>query len=308
MEKLFIELTNNKIGYFFYIEKIFEKQSKFQNILVANTNYFGKCLFLDNVPQFSEKDEFIYHESIVQPAVHLHTNPKKVLILGGGDCLSAREFFKHDNIEKVVLIDIDPEVVEISKKYFSHLAQGAYEDPRLEIHSQDAYNYVKTTEEKFDIIVMDLTDPGQPIGKSFYCNEFFIMCKRIMNEGAIFVTHGSSMSVSFPTATKVFSSFKKSFKYSEMFTSSFINSYNSPIGFLLGHDSEIITDIDKIESRYLKVKNKLKYYSPKMHRVMFHRPKWLSDEIKSAQPLPENYTEVQKSKFLESDFLSFFDE
>jgi len=161
-KEVFFEFSHKGEGYFFNFDLIYKTKSKFQEIVVGESVNFNRVLFLDGVVQFSESDEFIYHESLVQPVVHLSKNPKKILILGGGDGLAAREFFKHNDVEKVVIVDIDSYVSETSKKYFSKITEGTFEDSRLELRSEDAFKYVENTKEKFQSIsVMQvlLTEP-----------------------------------------------------------------------------------------------------------------------------------------------------
>lgn len=300
MEEVYFEYSRPKNGFFFFFEKLFEKKSKFQEVVVANSS-FGKCLILDKVIQFSGDDEFLYHESLVQPAVHLLDSVKNALILGGGDGLAAREFFRHDDIEKVVLVDIDEEVVNASKKYFPEFTQGAFEDSRLEINIQDAFKYVKETKEKFDVVIMDLVDPGHEAAHLFYNSDFFNLCKRVMNKKSIFVTHGSCFSIGLPTAPRVFLDFRKSFKNTELYKSDFINSFDTPMGFMLGSNFDFKLDLEKIEKRYSKIKDKLKYYSPKTHEMMFHKPKWILDLLEKLEPLPKDYVEVFGSDFINSN-------
>jgi spermidine synthase len=136
-----------------------EYETGFQKLAVLNTPRFGKVLVLDYVVQFTEFDEYFYHESVAHTALFSHENPRNILIIGGGDCGVAREVLKHTTIEKVTIIDIDPDVTKISKQYFPSVSNTALNDPRLTILHEDASNIgTLFTENSFDVIIMDTTD------------------------------------------------------------------------------------------------------------------------------------------------------
>ncbi len=170
------------------------KKSRYQEIVVADIEDFGRSLILDNYIQSSEVDEYIYHESLVHPAMVAHPNPRKVLIIGGGEGATLREVLKHECVEKAVMVDIDREVVEMAKKYLEKWHQGAFDDPRAEVVIADGLKYVREVKEKFDVIVLDLTDPyGIEISKKLYSEEFYRAIYNILtNEGLMVTQAGSS--------------------------------------------------------------------------------------------------------------------
>ncbi len=136
-----------------------EYDTGFQKLIVLDTPRFGKVLILDNIVQFSELDEYIYHESMAHTALFSHTDPKRVLIIGGGDGCIAREVLKHKCVESVTIVDIDPEVTKVIQKQFDTISQKTFSDPRLTVLHEDATNIdSRFTTESFDIIFMDTTD------------------------------------------------------------------------------------------------------------------------------------------------------
>ncbi|KAK6130297.1 hypothetical protein DH2020_035969 [Rehmannia glutinosa] len=163
--------------------------SQYQDIQLLDTKPFGKALVIDGKLQSAEIDEFIYHESLVHPALLNHPNPKTIFIMGGGEGSTAREILRHWAVEKVIMCDIDEEVVDFCK---SHLVvnKDAFFDPRLELVINDARAELERREEVYDVIIGDLADPieGGPCyqlyTKSFY--EFIVKPK--LNQGGIFVT------------------------------------------------------------------------------------------------------------------------
>ena len=159
--------------------------SAFQAVEVHDTVPFGKLFRLDGHFMTSEKDEFFYHENLVHPAALTHSRPVRALIVGGGDGGSAEELLKHPTIESVTLAEIDGAVVDISRKYLHAVHRGALDDPRLTLRIEDGFAYVRNSTDTFDLIVLDLTDPGGP-SKPLYTPEFYRSCAaRLSPMGAL---------------------------------------------------------------------------------------------------------------------------
>ncbi len=134
---------------------IYHGVSKYQTIDIVETRLHGKMLFLDGVAQSAERDEFIYHELLVHPAMFAHPNPEKVLVIGGAEGATLREVLKHQTVKRAVLVDIDGELVEICKQYLPGWHQGSFDDPRVEVVIGDGRDYVVKCNEKFDVIIID---------------------------------------------------------------------------------------------------------------------------------------------------------
>jgi spermidine synthase len=167
----------------------FEAKSPFQNVQIINTNTFGKTLVLDGKTQSAKSDEVIYHESLVHPALLAHPNPKTVYIGGGGEFATAREILRHTSVEKVVMVDIDELVCNICRKEMPEWADGAFEDPRLEVYYTDAHAFLKQYEGTFDVIIMDIADPIEAgPGYVLYTKEFYEYAQTKLNKGGFFVT------------------------------------------------------------------------------------------------------------------------
>ncbi len=134
------------------------KETPYQSLLVVRTGEYGNALVLDGAIQATERDEFCYHEMMTHVALCAHPDPRRVLVVGGGDGGSLREALRHPCVERCVQIDIDEAVVEASRNHFPGLSRG-FSDPRAEIRCMDALRYVKEHENEFDLIVVDATDP-----------------------------------------------------------------------------------------------------------------------------------------------------
>src|SRR5882672_1102099 len=135
------------------------KKTRFQKAVLAETYSFGRCLILNDEIQSAEKDEFIYHECLVQPAMTLHPDPRDILILGGGEGATVREILRHPKVRRVTMVDIDGEVVSSCKKYLRKWHQGARDHPKTRLISLDAKTFIEGTTEKFDLIISDLPTP-----------------------------------------------------------------------------------------------------------------------------------------------------
>jgi spermidine synthase len=154
-------------------ETLFLGNSPYQKIQVIDSYLYGKVLLLDDIVQTTEKDEFMYHEMLIHPALLTHPQPEKILIVGGGDGGASREVLKHP-VKKVKLVDIDAAVIEVSRKYLPKL--GNWNDRRLEVLVEDAVKYLALSDEIYDVIVMDSTDP-LPSGTALF-KRFFPECLR----------------------------------------------------------------------------------------------------------------------------------
>ncbi len=163
-------------------------RSPFQTVEVFDTPQFGKLFRIDGFYMTSEKDEFFYHEPIVHCAAISHPAPRSALVIGGGDGGSSEELLKHATIERVVMAELDPEVVRIARRYLGEVHRQAFDDPRLEVHIGDGFAFTEQNAERFDLIVLDLTDPDTP-ARRMYTPEFFRMARGALNPGGAISLH-----------------------------------------------------------------------------------------------------------------------
>lgn len=167
--------------------------SPHQRIEVWETPQLGRLFTLDGRPMTSVGDEFIYHECMTHPAALAHPAPKKALVLGGGDGGAARQLLKHPSIERIVIAELDADVVDIARRYLDAVHQGALDDPRVELVIGDAAHYVGTACEHFDLVVFDLTPPDSPAA-GLYTSAFYTQLKRVLTpRGAVSLHLGSPL-------------------------------------------------------------------------------------------------------------------
>jgi len=179
------QLTDDWGFYIRSARRLEQFRSAFQTVEVHDSVPFGKLFRLDGHFMTSEGDEFFYHENLVHLAALSHPGPERALIVGGGDGGSAEELFKHPSIRAVTLAEIDASVVDIARKYLGNVHRGALDDPRLELVIGDGFGFVRTTTVRYDLIVLDLTDPGGP-SELLYTPDFYRACAtRLSPQGAL---------------------------------------------------------------------------------------------------------------------------
>jgi spermidine synthase len=166
-------------------------RSPYQNVEVHDTRSFGKLFRLDGHFMTSEKDEFFYHENLVHIAAMAHPAPETALIIGGGDGGSAEELLKYPTMRSVTLVEIDLAVIDIARKYFAGVHRGALADPRLTLKVEDGQAFVRNATETWDLIVLDLTDPGGP-SEPLYGAEFYRACAMRLNPSGAMTLHLAS--------------------------------------------------------------------------------------------------------------------
>lgn len=188
-DELLLEWLNEGSAYGFRATRRLETvRTPFQTVEVFDTPQWGKLFRLDGAYMTSERDEFFYHEPIVHCAALAHPAPRSALVIGGGDGGSSEELLKHPTIERVLMAELDADVVRIAKQHLRAVHRGAFDDPRLEVRIGDGFDYARTAGERFDLIILDLTDPDTPAQK-LYTREFFETARGLLNPGGAISLH-----------------------------------------------------------------------------------------------------------------------
>jgi spermidine synthase len=216
------------------------RKTEFQEMYIVETGAYGKALVLDGKWQSSTVDEFLYHEPLVHPAMLLHGNPRSVLILGGGEGATAREVLRWKSIERTVMVDIDGEVVEACREHLPEMHEGAFDDARLEVIIEDALKYLNETEETFDVIISDLSDPIEE-GPSFkvFTKEYFEKTRRVLTSGGVFVVQAGPVSpVEMHLHCRLASTLRSVFTHTASLTS-YVPTYAAPWSYILASANPI---------------------------------------------------------------------
>jgi spermidine synthase len=166
---------------------LFDSETEHQRLIIFENADFGRVMMLDQIVQLTTKDEFIYHEMMSHVPLFAHGKARKALIVGGGDGGVLRECLRHPELEQVTLCEIDRGVIDLCRQHFPQVSAGAYDDPRTRIVIADGTRFVAETEDRFDVIMIDSTDPVGP-GAVLFTREFYANCRRCLAPGGLLVT------------------------------------------------------------------------------------------------------------------------
>ena len=188
-ELLLTEQLNDSTGFTIKAtRRVGEWQTKHQKLAIYDTPHYGRILRLDGCNKTSEREEFVYHENLIHPALTAHAAPKKVLIIGGGDGGASEEALKHPSVEQVTLCEPDAEVIALAKEHFFAVHRGAFDNPKLRVVIGDGMKFIRETHERIDLIALDLNDPMGP-AQALYSAEFFQQCRAALAPGGALVLH-----------------------------------------------------------------------------------------------------------------------
>ncbi len=250
------------IQYSYEVTRIlYSRRSKFQDILVFENPFFGRILVLDGVVQITERDEFFYHEMLVHIVMSSHPGPRRVIVIGGGDGGTVREVLKHRTVEKVYFVEIDEEVINISRKFFPSVSSGI-SDSRVEIKCMDGAEFVKMKRSDVDVVIVDSTDIVG-FAKSLFTKKFFRTIKNCMTENGMFVTLSESLHFHKDIVTEVQETMRSVFPVVDLYT--------APIATYAGNWWSFSVGSLRLSPREVRCKNKFKtkYYSDEIHRISF---------------------------------------
>lgn len=230
-------LTERDICFHTINRVLFVQKTAYQQLHIVESDSFGKSLLLDGDYQASTVDEHFYHEFLVHPALLACAKPAKVLILGGGEGATLREVLRWNSVESVVMVDIDGEVVEACRQYLPEMHQNSFEDSRSEVRIEDAIHFVENTDERFDVIIYDLSDPIED-GPSFrlFTREYLQKFRNLLAPGGCFTMQAGSVDFSYLTIhARLVNTVKSLFPHVESYTY-FIPSFLANWGFILAAD------------------------------------------------------------------------
>ena len=182
------DLNDHSVYGFRFQRRLLSLRTRHQQLELLESAQLGRTLRLDGRFMTSEKDEFFYHEALVHPVALVHPRPRRALILGGGDGGAAEELLKHGLVERITLVDLDAEVVEVARRELAGIHRGALDDPRVRIVCGDGDRFVSTTQDRFDLVLLDLTDPETP-ADPLYTEAFMAPLKRVLAPGGAVVLH-----------------------------------------------------------------------------------------------------------------------
>lgn len=291
-EKYYSEtLTEDMIRWFKVDKLYFSGKTDYQNVDCFYNRFLGKVLFLDERIQSAQVDEYIFHESLVHPPLITHPKPRQVLILGGGEGATLREVLRHSTVERATMVDVDKQLVEVCRKYLPEWAEGAFSSPKADLVYENARRFVEEAQDKFDVVISDLTEPFENSPSVYlFTEEFFKKIFDILGQDGLFVLQAGSTD---PITNRFYCSLVKTLKRVFPLVRpywTFVLSFAQPWGFILASKSKDPLKLnkgeisDRIKRRKIK---KLKFYHSGIHQSYFALPVYLIKELKKGKILTD---------------------
>ncbi|CAO2828813.1 unnamed protein product [Amaranthus hypochondriacus] len=270
------------------VDKIlFQGKSKYQDVLVFQSSTYGKVLVLDGVVQLTERDECAYQEMITHLPLCSISNPKKVLVIGGGDGGVLREVGRHPSVEHIDICEIDEMVVTVSKEFFPEVAVG-YTDPRVNLHIGDGVAFLKEAPEgTYDAVIVDSSDPIGP-AKELFEKPFFESVAKALRPGGVVCTQAESIWLHMHIIEEIVANCRQIFKGSVNYAWTTVPTYPSGVmGFMLcsteGPKVDFMHPVNPIEkiADHENEKHPLKFYNSELHSAAFCLPTFAKKVIES---------------------------
>lgn len=258
-------------------QTLYSKKNKYQNVQILDTEEFGRMLVIDGMVMTTERDEFIYHEMLVHVPIFVHPDPIDVLVIGGGDGGTVRELAKHRNIKKITMVEIDRDVVDASKEFLPGLS-AQFNNPRLKLIIGDGIRYVKKAMKKFDVIILDSSDPVGP-AEGLFSEGFFRSIHRCLEADGILAAQTESPFMDKKVIRETYKILKKIFPIVKMYFAP-IPTYPSGVWSFAFASKKYDPLVNFDIGRALNRKFDSKYYNEDVHRGAFMLPEFMKGLVK----------------------------
>lgn len=255
---------------------LYDSETDHQRIRVFENAFWGRVMTLDGVVQTTERDNFIYHEMLTHVPVLAHGAARRVLIIGGGDGGMAHEVLRHRSVEHVTMVEIDAGVVTFCKKYLPGLSKGAFEDDRLTLEIADGADFVAACPDRFDVIIIDSTDPIGP-GEVLFTDSFYGHASRCLTDGGILVTQNGVPFLQGDELTNTMRAFRSLFSDWGCYLATVPTYSGGPMAFGWGTNGPAReVGLDTLEQRFAAAGIETDYYTPSVHKGAFALPGYIS--------------------------------
>lgn len=279
--RIYHETLYPEWGQTFEVEEVlYEVVTPEQELIIFENSLFGRVLALDGIIQVTELDEYVYHEMLSHVPILAHGNVKSVLIIGGGDGGMLREVLRHQDIDRVVQVEIDSAVIEMCREYLPSISKGAFDNPRAEIVIADGALYVAETTDKFDVIIIDSTDPIGP-GAALFSESFYGNCRRCLNPEGILVTQNGVPFVQQDELVQSHQFLSKHFKDTSFYvgvTPTYVGGFMT-YGWASDSSEHRQVSVETLKKRVEAVEGTFRYYTPEVHQAAFALPQFILDAI-----------------------------
>ena len=262
---------------------LFDSQTEHQRLIIFENADFGRVMMLDNIVQLTTKDEFVYHEMMSHVPLFAHGKAKKVLIIGGGDGGVLREVLKHPEVKAATLCEIDRGVIDLCRLHFPDISAGAYDDPRTLIVIADGTKFVAETDQRFDVIMVDSTDPVGP-GAVLFTKEFYAGCRRCLAPSGLLVTQNGLPFLQASELQQSVGYFRELFGDASCYLATTPSYFGGPMSYGWATDNAKLKARKrrKIERRYEKAGSfPTRYWRPDVHVAAFALPNYVSELIEA---------------------------
>jgi spermidine synthase len=263
---------------------LYEMQTEHQHLVLFEHKFFGKMLMLDGATQVTTRDEFIYHEMMSHVPILAHGDAKEVLIVGGGDCGIAEEVLKHKSVKHLTQVEIDASVVEFAKEHFPEFTRPVLGDKRFDLVIDDGMNYVAKTDRRFDVVIVDSTDPQGP-GKVLFSRKFYAACRRCMRKGGVMVTQNGVPIFQAGELKSGIGKFRKLFADGTCYVAAIPTYVGGHMAMGWATDNTKLRQISvaTIGARYKKAgRFPTKYWTPEVHVAAFALPRFIAETAAKA--------------------------
>jgi len=263
---------------------LYEMQTEHQHLVLFEHSFFGKVLMLDGATQVTSKDEFVYHEMMTHVPILAHGNAREVLIVGGGDCGIAEEVLKHKTVRRATQVEIDASVVEFSKEHFPEFTRPVLSERRFDLVIDDGMNYVAKTDRRFDVIIVDSTDPLGP-GKVLFSERFYRACRRCINDGGVMVTQNGVPILQSDELVTGIRKFRRLFADGACYVAAIPTYVGGHMAMGWASDNPKLRGLTvaTVAGRYRRAGSfPTKYWTPEVHVAAFALPRFIADKVARA--------------------------
>lgn len=278
----YLETLYQGYGQRFTVDRLLhEVKTDHQHLVIFDNAVMGRVMALDGVIQTTEADEYIYHEMLAHVPIMAHGNAQHVLIIGGGDGGMLREVLKHRDIERVTMVEIDATVIDMCKAYLPGHSQGAFDDSRLNLVIDDGMRFVSTTNDRFDVIISDSTDPIGP-GEALFTENFYQACHRCLKDNGILVTQNGTPFLQLQEVQTTASRMEGVFADWHFYRAAVPTYIGGDMTFAWGATATELRHIDKtlLQQRFQNSGIKTRYYNPDVHLAAFALPQYVLKAIR----------------------------
>jgi spermidine synthase len=258
------------------------RSSAHEKVFFDNTQ-FGRVLMLDGAIQMTGADEFIHHEMMSHVPILAHGSVEDVLIIGGGDCGLAEEVLKHSIIKRVTQVEIDPQVISLARSYLSSINAPVFRDARFRLQTGDGADFVASTEQHFDLILVDCTDPG-PATLPLFTQKFYRAARGCLKAGGVLI---AQVGVPFLQPLRFTATMRRVagvFPEVSCFLASVPSVFGGPMAFAWASSSlrSDSVSVEELAARFAAANIGTRCYTPKFHQASFILPRYLEDAVNCA--------------------------